>query len=249
MVASAIVDQVVNHTVLIFVGIQGIGKSTFFLNLIPKQLKEYIYSGALNPTDKDSLIHLSECILINLDELETLTKYKESALKEIITKSEIRIRRPYGRFSEKMPRHASLCGSVNEQSVLNDPSGSRRFLVHKVNSIHYQHQVNMEQVFAQAMHLFKTGFTYWFTPLEIQQVHAHNREFEMQSVEEELLLRHYVPVRSNDSAGKRYTATELMEQVHQESSGQAINHSSKIRMGQALAKHGFEHVRSGGITH
>tara|TARA_R100001143_G_scaffold63387_1_gene70094 strand:- start:30686 stop:31435 length:750 start_codon:yes stop_codon:yes gene_type:complete len=249
LVASAIEDDIVNHTVLIFVGGQGIGKTTYFLSLIPLELKEYIYSGSLNPDDKDSLIHISECILVNLDELETLTKYKESALKEIITKSEIRVRRPYARYAETMNRHASLCGSVNDQSVLNDPSGSRRFLVHKVNSINYQHDVNMEQVFAQALHLFKTGFTYWFTDVEIQQVHSHNQQFEMQSVEEELLLSNYEPISSTHSAALRYTATDILKRVRQDSSGQSINHSSKIRMGQALAKHGFEHVRSSGITY
>jgi hypothetical protein len=71
----------------------------------------------------------------------------------------------------------------------------------------------------------------------------------MQSVEEELLLRHYEPVTSTDNAAKRYSATELLEQVRPEGTRQSINHSSKIKMGQALAKHGFEHVRSGGITY
>jgi predicted P-loop ATPase len=41
---------------------------------MPKQLKEYIFSGTINPNNKDTLIHLAECMLINLDELENLNK-------------------------------------------------------------------------------------------------------------------------------------------------------------------------------
>ena len=160
LVASGLEESVVNHCVLILQGGQGIGKTTFLLGLIPPALGEYVYSGTLNPADKDTMIHLSETLLINLDELETLTKYKEGALKEIITKSEIRIRRPYGRFSEKLIRRASLCGSVNDGAVLQDPTGSRRFLIHSVKSIQYNHRVDMDQVFSQALHLYTSGFQY-----------------------------------------------------------------------------------------
>lgn len=73
-VACSIDDSVVNQTVLIFKGKQGIGKSTYLLNLVPGPLQSYIYSGVLNPSDKDTMSNLAECFLINLDELETLTK-------------------------------------------------------------------------------------------------------------------------------------------------------------------------------
>lgn len=85
LVASIKEKDVVNQTVLILQGGQGVGKSTFLLGLAPKELSDYVFSGNLNPNNKDSIIQLSETIICQLDELETLTKYKEGALKELIT--------------------------------------------------------------------------------------------------------------------------------------------------------------------
>jgi len=95
MVASLLDDEVVNHTAIILTGKQGIGKTTWIEKLVPKQLKRYIFSGTINPGNKDTLIHIAECMLINLDELENLTKGDRDNLKELITKKTIRTRRPY----------------------------------------------------------------------------------------------------------------------------------------------------------
>jgi predicted P-loop ATPase len=91
---------------------------------MPKPLKEYIFSGTINPSNKDTLIHLAECMLINLDELENLNKTEIGSLKEIITKTHIRMRKAYGHNNENMPRRASFAGSVNTAQFLNDTTGS-----------------------------------------------------------------------------------------------------------------------------
>jgi predicted P-loop ATPase len=239
LVACALEPKVVNHTVLILQGGQGIGKSTFLLKLVPKALGNYIFSGNLNPDNKDSDVQLSECILINLDELESLTKYKEGALKEMITKSEIRVRRPYGRYHEKLPRRASLCGSVNEQAILQDPSGSRRFLIHKVKSINHQADFHIDKVYSQAYQLYKDGYQYYFDLSEIKQIHQHNESFQIQSVEEEILLASYVPAAFSDQDSMSLSASEILMKHHGDSRTK-ISHGEKIRMGRALQKHGFE---------
>lgn len=246
--ASALSEKTVNQTVLILQGGQGVGKTFFLLSLAPKVLNDYLYSGILNPTDKDTMIHLSETLICILDELETLTKFKESALKEIITKSEIRIRRPYGRFSEKLTRYASLCGTVNDGTILQDPTGSRRFLIHSATSINYKHGLDMDKVYAQALHLYKSGFQYWFDGDEINQIHLHNKQFENQTVEEELLLSHFRKADLNDDRAKKLTSTEILKQIY----GNKLPsnaHSAKIKIGQALSKHNFQCKNYRNVNH
>lgn len=34
---------------------------------MPAELKQYIFLGTVNPNNKDTFIHLAECMLINLD--------------------------------------------------------------------------------------------------------------------------------------------------------------------------------------
>lgn len=60
MVGSLYDSSVVNQTVLVFCGAQGIGKTTWVLNLIPDKLKDYVFSGYLQPHNKDSTLLLSE---------------------------------------------------------------------------------------------------------------------------------------------------------------------------------------------
>lgn len=245
LVASVKEQEVVNQTVLILQGGQGIGKSTFLLGLAPDELTDYVFSGNLNPNNKDSVIQLSETIICQLDELETLTKYKEGALKELITKSEIRVRRPYARYADKLTRFSSLCGSINQGTMLHDPTGSRRFLIHRVSDINYQHNIDMTKVYSQALHLYKKGFKYWFDGNEIQQINRHNKQFETQSVEEELLLEHFEKAEKSDQQAKRYTATQILEKLH----GGGLpssSHRAVTRLGQALSKHGYQSVKSQG---
>jgi predicted P-loop ATPase len=141
MVGCVLDDKVINHTVIVFSGKQGLGKTTWVEKLVPKQLKEYLFSGTINPNNKDTLVQLAECMLINLDELENLNRSEIGSLKEIITKTQIRMRKAYGHNNETMPRRASFAGSVNTAQFLNDSTGSRRFLCFELEGIQYQHDV------------------------------------------------------------------------------------------------------------
>ena len=238
-VGCAIDDAVINHTVLILKGKQGVGKSSFLLNLPPKELRGYIYSGVLNPSDKDTMSNLAECFLINLDELETLSKFKEGALKEIITKSSIRIRRPYSRFSENLTRHASFTGSVNHTNILHDSTGSRRFLIHEATSIDYEHDIDINLVWAQAYALFKSNYKFYFDMEEIKKVNSQNSAYEVNSVEEELLLKNFEPADKNNKNPIKRTATDILTEIQ----GGDIPKNSRgasITLGRALSKHNFE---------
>ena len=70
LVGGVLDEQIINHTMIVLTGKQGLGKTTWILGLIPEQLKGYVFSGTINPDNKDTLIYLSESMLINLDELE-----------------------------------------------------------------------------------------------------------------------------------------------------------------------------------
>jgi hypothetical protein len=137
-------------------------------------------------------------MLINLDELENLNKSEIGSLKEIITKTQIRMRKAYGHNNETMPRRASFAGSVNTAQFLNDSTGSRRFLCFEVETIQYQHTVDIHLVMAQALYLFRIDFKYWFDQDEIKEITANNEQYQLRSPEEELLLTWFQPVYKNE---------------------------------------------------
>ncbi len=245
MVGCVLDDKVINHTVIVFSGKQGLGKTTWVEKLVPKQLKEYLFSGTINPNNKDTLVQLAECMLINLDELENLNRSEIGSLKEIITKTQIRMRKAYGHNNETMPRRASFAGSVNTAQFLNDSTGSRRFLCFELEGIQYQHEVNIDDVFSQALYLFKSGFRHWFDQEEIKNITENNEQYQLRSPEEELLLTWFEPCereKANNFLNASQIAAKLAERAKITITDGTIN-----KLGKALKKHNFLRLKKNGI--
>jgi Virulence-associated protein E/VirE N-terminal domain len=246
MVGCVLDDKVINHTVIVFSGKQGLGKTTWVEKLVPKPLKEYLFSGTINPNNKDTLVQLSECMLINLDELENLNRSEIGSLKEIITKTQIRMRKAYGHNNETMPRRASFAGSVNTAQFLNDSTGSRRFLCFELEGIKYQHNVDINMAFSQALFLFKSGFRYWFDQEEIKNITENNEQYQLHSPEEELLLTWFEPCereKANVFLNASQIAAKLAEKAKINITDGTIN-----KLGKALKKHNFIRLKKNGIA-
>jgi len=237
MVGCVLDDKVINHTVIVFSGKQGLGKTTWVEKLVPKQLKEYLFSGTINPNNKDTLVQLAECMLINLDELENLNRSEIGSLKEIITKTQIRMRKAYGHNNETMPRRASFAGSVNTAQFLNDSTGSRRFLCFELEGIKYQHDVDINMAFSQALFLFKSGFRYWFDQEEIKNITENNEQYQLHSPEEELLLTWFEPC-SKEEATLFLNASQIAAKLADRTKLN-LNDGTINKLGKALKKHNF----------
>lgn len=240
MVACVLDEKQVNQTVIVFSGKQGLGKTTWIEKLMPKPLKEYIFSGTINPSNKDTLIHLAECMLINLDELENLNRTEIGSLKEIITKTHIRMRKAYGHNNENMPRRASFAGSVNTAQFLNDTTGSRRFLCFEVEHIEYTHEIDINKVYSQALKLHKEGFRHWFNQEEIKEINANNEQYQLRSPEEELLLT-WIESATKETAKYFLNTTQILQMLTNRASIN-ITDGSVIKLGKALRKHNYTRV-------
>ncbi|QOW10277.1 virulence-associated E family protein [Kaistella flava (ex Peng et al. 2021)] len=240
MVACVLDEKQVNQTVIVFSGKQGLGKTTWVEKLMPQPLKEYIFSGTINPNNKDTLIHLAECMLINLDELENLNRTEIGSLKELITKTHIRMRKAYGHNNENMPRRASFAGSVNTAQFLNDTTGSRRFLCFEVEHIEYTHDIDINKVYAQASKLKKEGFRHWFNQEETKEINANNEQYQLKSPEEELLLTWFEPA-DRQNATYFFNTTQIA-QVLASRANLNVTDTSVRKIGMALKKHGFTRI-------
>ena len=116
-----------NHTCLVLTGDrQGQFKSWWLDNLCPTPLKNYLFTGKIDPQGKDILTLIAEYLFINIDDqLKELNKQNENALKNLITTPAVKYRRPYDIYIEEYPHLASFMASVNGNEFLTDPTGSR----------------------------------------------------------------------------------------------------------------------------
>lgn len=212
MTASWMQTEVVNHTALILSGAQGVGKTTWLGNLIPPPLRKYVFAGMINVRDKDSQVKLSECCLIVMDELENMGRNLD-ALKELITKKDIYLRRAYAFTHERYIRRASFAGSINNKDFLHDITGNRRFLSFEAKRIDYQIFADLDKAYAQAISLFQNGFQYWFSQEELTELEQNNEEFRAVIPEEEQLMTFYEPCEETDPEGVFMKTTDILKNL------------------------------------
>ena len=237
----------INQQVLVFVGNQGIGKTTWLNDLLPVKLEGYLFSGIVNPSNKDTLVNLSENLIINLDELENLNKTELGSLKSLITLSAIRLRRAYGIYNENIVRRASFVGSVNEAEFLTDTTGNRRYIVIETTVIDYKHKVSMDKVYSQAYNLYQTKYEFEFKREDITRIDENNNKFIRQSAEEELLLKHYrIPLKDDKETDiLTLTPTDIINELQEETKIKLGDQSSIRRLGSAMHKHNFQKISKG----
>ncbi|MCS7075547.1 MAG: virulence-associated E family protein [Bacteroidia bacterium] len=229
---------------------QNSGKTTFCEFLCPKSLKDYMTSE-FSPNDKDSLIALTENILINLDELATLSKADLNQLKSVFSKTYIKVRKPYARKASVAYRVASFVGSTNNLEFLTDETGSVRWLCFEIEGIDwaYRHKVDMDNVYAQALYLYKNGIENGqLTAEEIAENEIINRIYQVTTIEMHALQNNYEPCDENDPNALKLTTSEVLTEFS-ELFKQVGHKSNIIVLGRALKYLGYRQVtiRDNGI--
>ncbi len=241
MTASWMQPEVVNHTALILSGAQGVGKTTWLSNLIPAPLRKYVYAGMVNVRDKDSQVKLSECCIIIMDELENMSRNLD-ALKELITKRDIHIRRAYSYTHEHYTRRASFAGSINNKDFLHDITGNRRFLCFEAKQINYQPFADLDKAYSQAIHLAQNGFQYWFSQEELSELEQNNEEFRAVIPEEEQLMAFYESCDEADPEAVFMKTTDILKNLLRLSGLRSL---SEQKLGRVLMAH-FKRVKRQG---
>ena len=247
MVASWMKDEVVNHTVLVLVGRQGIYKTTWLDRLMPPALRAYSSKLPLSgQISKDDRLRLCENGLLNIDELDAICGREMNIVKSLLTSTDVNERAAYGRLKERRVRLASFCASTNNREFLTDITGNRRWLPFEVESIQnpFEDIILYERLYAQAKAYVECGyFAYWFDLDEIEVLEQHNEEFRAQENEEELLKVYFAVPAANSMNSKFLTTAEISEKLV--SAGNIKRPMSLSRLGMILGQHGFIASRQG----
>ena len=206
-----------NQAVPLLISTQGWNKTTFCEQLLPPELS-WGYTGNLQMDDKRQVLQqMAQMLLINLDEFNQISpKTQQGFLKNIITLSSVKIKRPYGRHVEDFPRRASFIATTNQADVLADPSGSRRFLsVELTGPIDVSTPPNYEQLYAQAMRALHQHESYYFGPTETQEIQEWNRRFSVKTAAEQFFLDYFEPA-TDEKDGQWISASAIFSYLKEE---------------------------------
>lgn len=171
------------NMMLVLVGSQRSGKSTLARWLCP--LPRLFIEGAINVQDKDNFVRLMSAWMWEVAELDATTRKADvSALKDFITKQDVTVRKAYDRYDVTKPATASLIGTVNESDgFLADSTGNRRFLVVTIDAIDFAYmQLDIHQLWAEALHAYQQGEPWELTPEEYAAQTETNRQHETSDI-------------------------------------------------------------------
>jgi predicted P-loop ATPase len=144
-------------TILIAEGPQGIGKSSAFRALAVKDA--WFACDLPDIKHKDSVHHVLGPWIIELDELDALSRKEATSVKSYVSRRTDRARLSYGKLSTNHPRRVVFCGTTNEDSYNTDATGGRRYWPFKVTrpiDIAAIEQ-DRDQLWAEAVHCYRAG--------------------------------------------------------------------------------------------
>lgn len=240
MIAAVADDKVVNHEILVLLGKQGTYKTSFVNSILPPCLSRYytVKTNAQRMT-KDDVLALTENILINLEEIDSMTRSEVNQLKAMASLPYVCERPPYGRNKVRLPHIASFCATGNNLQFLTDTTGNRRWLVFEIDHIDNPRTtvINYDGIYAQLKYLYESGFKYWFDGSDIAALNEANKRFEAPNMERELIATHYRKPGPYEQC-LYLSSSQIVARFSPQLRLSAVN------VGRVMAELGFEMVRS-----
>lgn len=145
----------------IFMGKQGLRKSTFVEYLAPSPAEYAVIS--LANRDADIARQLRGKMVAEWDEMRGLNSRDAEAIKGWVSHRADEWVPKFKEYATAMPRRFILVGTANETQVHNDPTGARRWLPVKVNrpfDVEYVAQ-HREQLWAEALNIWRQTGIQW----------------------------------------------------------------------------------------
>jgi predicted P-loop ATPase len=151
-------------TMPVFEGAQGRGKSTALQTLVGAR---WFAEASESPTNKDFFQALGGKLLVEIGEMDAFSRAEVHTIKRVISCQTDRYRAPYGRRAEDHPRMGVFGGTTNKDDWNRDDTGARRFWPAACTTVDLgwiaRHR---EQLFAEAVVLYRDGTPWWDVPDE-----------------------------------------------------------------------------------
>ena len=160
-------------------GSQGVGKTRWIKSIVSNI--NWVKTGLeIDPSDKDKIKLATKYWISELGEMDATLKRDQAKLKAFFTEAKDEYRRAYARIEESYPRLTSFYATVNDEEFLKDPTGNRRYWVVPVEKINVDHDINLDQLWGEVMHLWKVkNIPYYLTENDYKILNENNKNFEV----------------------------------------------------------------------
>lgn len=152
-------DQNKQNRFLLLRGPQGVGKD-WLIRLLCDPWGVYFTNFTMQSQERDVFDQVSSSILVNFSEFDQTEKMNTAFLKDMVTKYKATFRRSHAKDAISRRFHCSFIGTTNQQYIMRDETGNRRFAIIDIDKMDWQKMgaVNYTQAWSQARHLAVQGF-------------------------------------------------------------------------------------------
>ena len=157
---------------------------------------------------------------------------------------QVTVRKPYGQHDLVKPAMASFIGTVNnEAGVLSDPTGSRRFMSMHVLGIDWSYaEMDVNQVWAQAVALYRSGEPWELQGEENEQAQEANEDYE---VEDPLIGYFHRCFKITKNTNDQVPTCDILDRLHASGwRGLPNPRAEAMAVGSTLKSLGLERDRS-----
>jgi hypothetical protein len=235
------------HTCMLLTGPQGWGKSSVWREWANWPGQTELYSDTrFNIKDKDCYLQLYSALIYEDAEMAGSSNADQETRKAFITSAVDRFRPPFGRKMRTYRRHTVITMTSNEQDVLRDRTGSRRYWVVPCSGesagLRWLGKYR-DQMLAEAYEEYQKGQQWWLTPDESKMQRKANGVFQYHDWFSQCALTAW----DANGAGRRnrFTVAEFAAAIDQNLSVQRFG----LSLSSALHAAGFTRYRSGGATY
>lgn len=172
----------------------GIGKTSFFRNILPRKLYRYFVESKISGKNKDAKFRMCTNLIMLDDEFGGNAFKDQKEFKDISDKNIITDRLSYGKRDVTWKRRAALAGTCNELDILKDVTGNRRILPINVTTIDYDKIVSIdkESLIMEAYNLLKEGFDWKiYKPEDRQYIYDNTIQNQAVLPVEEIFFNHF----------------------------------------------------------
>jgi predicted P-loop ATPase len=231
---------------LILEGPQGILKSTALRTLASPWFTDEI--GELG--SKDAAMQLRGVWVMELAELDAITRAEVSRIKAFMSRNIDHYRPPYGRRVVDVPRQCVFAGTANKETYLRDETGGRRFWPIVCGTINIEGLKAMrDQLWAEALVRFRAGDPWWLERAPLIETAAEEQDARYTSdTWEEKISEHLAQLVTNAAAYDlaETTVNEILstvllvplERQEQRHANRVVAILQRLGWGQVRARHG-----------
>ena len=180
--------------------------------------------------------------LINLDEFDRYSNAAMATLKNLLQLKDLTVKKAYSNYFSQLGRIASFIGTSNQMELLNDPTGSRRFLCVEVKEKIDCSPIDHDQLFAQLKAMVEQGERVWMDAEEESKLQEHNLYFKRMRPEEEVFYQLF-RVPDAGEHGKLLGAAEI-HRLLCKSNPSAMRNVNVMKLGRSLSTMGLKRVRT-----